>query len=197
MTKFHQSKNTSVNFFKAILLFFLISNLCFAQTKVASQKKEVTALKTSAKKYTIKGTVMKTGSYCGGAQPSKEMMEEASRPYAYSGKIFYLRKGNTNTTKKPAFLSFKTDSAGRFNLKLIPGVYSIIQELQIHELNLKDYEKDKDCLADNECLKKWWKTPYHILIVKDKDIELNFTFHHPCFLPHDNPCLQYTGPLPP
>ena len=147
--------------------------------------------------FTISGKVTQTSSYCGGAAPSPEMLEELARPVIYAGRKFSIRKGSINTLKEPVILSFKSDNKGLFSFQLPPGIYSVILEEQVKELNTAAYQK-QNISADAACLKAWWKKPYYILEVKDKDINtLNFSFHHPCFIPFDIPCLQYTGPYPP
>ena len=66
----------------------------------------------------------------------------------------------------------------------------------IRESNLIEGVDDPG--ADEKCLKAWWAKPYYLLEVKDKDIsDLNFTFHHRCFVPGDIPCINYIGPMPP
>jgi hypothetical protein len=40
----------------------------------------------------VSGEVTQTSSYCGGARPSDEMVQEQNRPKPYGGKKFYIRK---------------------------------------------------------------------------------------------------------
>ncbi|MGZ4049516.1 MAG: carboxypeptidase-like regulatory domain-containing protein, partial [Bacteroidia bacterium] len=148
-------------------------------------------------KRTISGKVTQTRSYCGGAAPSEEMLKDASTPQIYAQKKFYIRKGSLNTTKKGIELSFTSDDNGAFSFQLAPGTYSIIVEEQVNAINVKKYTTS-NLSVDKKCLNDWWKKPYYLLVVTDKNItDLNFNFYHKCFVPDDIPCVEYTGPMPP
>lgn len=145
----------------------------------------------------IKGKVTQTTRYCGGARPTQEMLDQMAIPVPYPNKKFYIRKGSTNDLACKVIKSFSTDSIGLFSIYLEPGTYSIILDEQVRALNLKDY-KFANIVVDDKCLQEWWKKPYYILEVKDKNnVELDFIFNHACFIPKDIPCLTYTGPFPP
>lgn len=179
-----------------ILSFFSLT--LFAQTTKKQTRKDIVTTAVISKKINISGSVMQTSSYCGGAEMPPEMLEEYSKPYPYNGKVFYIRKGKVNTTKEGVVLSFTVNALGKFAFQLPPGTYSMIQEPQLKALNLKNYQISGFTSADADCLKKWWITPYYILEVKDKEISnLNFEFHHPCFVSGDIPCIQYEGTMPP
>lgn len=171
----------------SILVLCIIGNVIYSQT---NKKKTIS--------FNISGKVTQTSTYCGGAEPSEEILAEYSKAKPYNGKTFYVRKGNTNTLKGKIILSFKADENGKFSFQLPPGIYSIIQETQVKEIKTMDYKKNGSLPADPICLKNWWVKPYYILEIKDKDvIDLHFKFHHPCFVSGDIPCIQYTGPMPP
>ncbi len=148
-------------------------------------------------KFTISGKVRHSFAYCGGVEPSEEILANHTKPRPYVGKTFYIRKGKVNNVKAKIVLSFKADTAGNFSFQLPPGIYSIIQEPQVKKLNIKLYKK-QFITAEETCLKTWWEKPYYILEIKDKNITgLDFKFHHPCFISDDIPCLGYNGPMPP
>ncbi|MBA2610493.1 MAG: hypothetical protein H0U95_00885 [Bacteroidetes bacterium] len=171
---------------------FITFILCFVFGITIAQTKS-----NSVKKVTISGTVLHSFSYCGGIEPSPEMMAEFTKLKPYAGKIFYVRKGKTNTTKGKIILSFKADTTGKFSFQLPPGNYSIIQQQQVKKLDITLYKK-QFITADENCLKTWWEKPYHVLEIKDKNIsKIEFKFNHPCFISDDIPCLQYDGPMPP
>lgn len=156
----------------------------------------ITAQTTKKTLITISGKITQTSSYCGGAAPSPEMLEEYETPKPYIGKTLYVRKGNRNNLKEKIILSFKADAKGNFSFQLEPGIYSIIVEEQVKTLTIK--QTNPGVQADTACLKKWWVKPYHLLNVKENNITgLNFNFHHPCFITSDIPCFQYNGPMPP
>jgi hypothetical protein len=169
---------------------------CFACVQMFAQT--VKDKKNGTLKFIVSGKVTQISSYCGGAQPSPEILAGYEAPSPYAGKTFYIRKGKINTTKQPVILSFKADANGKFSIELPPGTYSIIQEPQIKKINPNEYNIEGSISADADCLKKWWEKPYYILEIKEKNITgLHFEFHHPCFISADIPCLQYIGPLPP
>ena len=153
--------------------------------------------KTTRQSYLISGQVTQTSSYCGGARPSQEMLDQIATPVAYPNKKFYIRKGKTNSLNNNFLKSFTTDKDGNFTIRLRKGIYSIILEEQLKEINSADYTSTNQ-QVDTSCIKEWWSKPYSILEVKNKNItQLNFNFHHRCFVTNDIPCLNYVGPMPP
>ena len=149
------------------------------------------------KTFTVTGKVTQTFSYCGGAVPPKQVLDKLKAPVAYPEKKFYIRAGSLNNIENKILESFVTDSSGEFSVQLAPGIYSIILEEQLNRIRISDYVT-KNQKADEECLHEWWSRPYYLLEVKDENInQLNFTFHHVCFVSADIPCLQYTGPALP
>ncbi len=170
-----------------IVFLCIISNVIYSQIN----KKKVAL-------FNISGKVTQTSTYCGGAEPSEEILAEYSKEKPYAGKTFYIRKGNINALNSKIILSFKADENGKFSFQLPPGIYSIIQEAQVKEIKAEDYNKKESLQTDVSCLKNWWFKPYYVLEIKDKDISgLHFKFHHPCFVSGDIPCIQYIGPMPP
>ena len=160
----------------------------------ATDKSKQAKTRSSKKKFKISGTVTQTHSYCGGARPTQEVLEQAATPRIYSGKKFYVIKGDTNTAAHQIVLSFTSDEQGNFSFLLPAGTYSIIQNDQASPLNVKKYITET-ISADDKCLKKWWAKPYYVLQVKKSDIAgLKFEFHQRCFIQGDVPCLQYNGP---
>ena len=181
------------------LLFFIVSLNIHAQTKASRKNKAASVSVPDQKiKFKISGTVNVTTPYCGGAAPSEEIMENSRKPQPYNAKVFYVRKGNINSMKAEIILSFTTNTKGEFVIELPEGTYSIIQKEQTVAFKMKDYKMDKFHIAEESCLKEWWGKPYHVLDIKDKNIEgLIFTFHRQCFVTSDIPCIRYIGPMPP
>jgi len=68
--------------------------LCFSIT-IFSQKKKAS--------FSISGKVTQSSDYCGGVEPSAEMLKQLTKSYAYSGKIFYIKRGKTNALKQKLF----------------------------------------------------------------------------------------------
>jgi hypothetical protein len=184
-----------------ILAFILSTSSLFGQAvKKPVIKPGVQAAKKAVKKgagsFMVSGQVNQIYPRCGGARLSPKQSEEAATPQPYSGKKFYVRKGNTNTTTAPIAASFTSDENGKFSLRLPAGTYSIIVEEQLNTIQAEDYRKD-DISVDETCLKEWWSKPYQLITVKKNIVNLNFTFRKRCFIPSDVPCLKYTGPMPP
>lgn len=146
--------------------------------------------------FTISGLVQQRDSYCQGARPTQQILDQVMAPRPFPDKVFYIRKGKTNTADGEIIQSFTTDKEGLFSIKLPPGTYSIIVEEQLKEIDPKDYEK-KNLKVDAQCLAEWWKKPFYQLEVKGQDIDsLAFLITHPCYTRTDIPCVNYTGPLP-
>jgi hypothetical protein len=190
----------------AALLVFVFMQATFVLSQTAAsfsckEKKKKTHARYhfagSLKEYTVFGKVTQTSPYCGGAKPPKELLDQLATPVAYPNKKFYIRLGKTNNAKASIIKSFTADSAGSFSIRLVPGTYSIILEEQVHKMKASNYTKKYE-LADNKCLQEWWAKPYYLLEVKNKNIEeLNFVFHHRCYLSSDIPCITYIGPVHP
>ncbi len=176
-----------------------LSLICIVLTNCNAVKTVAIAGADQSKKTTrlhIAGTVKQTSQYCGGARPTREMEDKLSTPVPYPGKNFYIRAGKINDLKAEIVKDFTTDQEGNFSFDLPQGVYAIILEEQLHEINAKDY-KNKDCEVDENCLSDWWKKPYYLLEIKDQNIDsLNFIFNHRCFLSTDVPCISYKGVMP-
>jgi hypothetical protein len=145
---------------------------------------------------TITGNVQVVQPYCGGARPTPEIEKNARKPNPFVGKLFYIRKGKTNSIKAKIIDSFIADAQGNFSIKIPKGTYSIIVQEQKNALNIKKYNTQFQ-KADSVCLKKWWSTPYHLLIVKTVNEPLQFMFTNRCYIQSDAPCLYYNGPVHP
>lgn len=151
-------------------------------------------------KYNISGKILQVGSYCGGAAPSEEMLEEMRKPFPYPTKTLHVRKGTANNSKMPILADIHPDKDGNYNIQLPAGTYCVIVDEQVDALDLNQYNQPANAYlnADLECLKDWWSKPYYLLVVKNKDITgLDFSFQRRCFCDSDIPCLNYSGPMPP
>lgn len=190
--------------FIATLIFFLSATSVYCQAKVSKNsqigKTNTVVHRHPAKKSKtclISGLVEQTSSYCGGARPSQQILERLATPTAYPNKIFYIRRGKINCAEAKIITSFTTDSSGKFSISLKPGTYSIIVEDQLNPVDPNKYVNENQ-QVDWQCLDEWWTKPYYLLVVKNKNInDLNFVFHHRCFITSDIPCITYKGPLPP
>jgi hypothetical protein len=172
-----------------IVFFFSISICTFAQKTGGVKPVRVT----------VKGKLMQTNSYCGGVEPSQEVLDNIQKPVPYPDKVFYVRKGKVNSTKAEVITSFTTDVNGEFSFQITPGTYSIIQAKQLKALKSSELtSKDKTRVVDAKCMKEWWAKPYYLLEVKTENITIpEWSIHHPCFVQGDIPCISYDGPMPP
>ncbi len=173
----------------SFIIFFFFISVCFYAQKTGGIKPP---------RVTVKGKLMQTNSYCGGVEPSAEMLAEIQKPIPYANKVFYVRKGKVNSTKAEVITSFTTDANGEFSFVITPGSYSIIQAKQLKALKSSDLKSKDNQVVDAKCMKAWWTKPYYLLEVKTENITLpEWSIHHPCFVSGDIPCISYNGPMPP
>jgi hypothetical protein len=186
---------------KQLCSFLLIafSFLSFSQKKKYPVRDTGIKIQSNKTKlFKVSGQVMQTSSYCGGAAPTEEMMRQNEIPKPFVGKRFYLKKGKENDAKQQAVLTFTTDEKGEFEFNVAPGIYCFLLEPQMKNLSVKEYNVKGFLTADAACLTKWWKQPYFLLVVKNKDVDgIKFNFHMRCFVSEDLPCVDYVGEMPP
>ncbi len=191
-TKFHIFPQKILLRKWCILLLLSAGSLSSCHTSKASAGHEVPGIT-----YTVNGSVTQTSSYCGGANPPRELLRQLAIPIPYPNKTFYIKAGTVNDLTMPVITSFTTDSIGNFSIHLPAGTYAIVLKEQLAQLNAADYETDTQ-VVDKDCLADWWKKPYYLLQVKQQDVSsLNFVFHHRCYITSDIPCIRYHGPLAP
>ena len=73
----------------------------------------------------ISGRVLQTSSYCGGAAPPPELLQELATPKPLANKTLYIKNGTANSNSPS--LPFTSDSEGRFTLALSAGAYCIVE----------------------------------------------------------------------
>ncbi len=148
------------------------------------------------------GRYTESSTYCGGAAPRPELLDELSKPKPIASKRLYIKKGTVNNTKDKNYIQVKTDSFGIITALLKPGQYYIIGDNkltnQYYQLILKKYAApSKNYKAVNKaCLKKWLLEPLMRFEVKANTSDttaINVTVLCPWQL---QPCVDYTGPFP-
>jgi hypothetical protein len=77
---------------------------------------------------TIVGLIENNQSYCGGAAPPQELLDELAIFHASANQTFYIRKGNFNTPFTPVYKTFTTDALGNYSVQLPAGNYAVISE---------------------------------------------------------------------
>lgn len=154
-------------------------------------KKEVPVLKVS-------GKVTKSGSYCGGAFPSEETLQNAQAVIPLNGFMVYVKKGSENKLSSPVLDSASTNSDGDYSFKLPKGEYVLLRKNQLDKSVFETYSASSQLQVDVECLEAWWKKGLATITIENENIDsLNFHFRKRCFVPDYMPCLRYTGPHPP
>lgn len=147
--------------------------------------------------FTLKGKIVLVDSYCGGAAPSRELLEEIRRPKPYLEKYFFLKRGDANSAKNPVIDVIIVDSLGNFSLELKQGVYCFIQDFQTKPLQLGNYKTSGNFqFQGDECMRKYWADCYLTIDLKQNINDLIITVYKKCFS-DGNPCMIYTGPMPP
>src|SRR5687768_11984069 len=104
----------------------------------SGRKKETSAA------HSFSGLVTQTSSYCGGARPSEEILEEYNKPKPYIGKVLHVREGKDNVSGGKVVLRIVTNDSGYFSGSLPPGSYCIVQEEQLKPLDISSIAEGKD-----------------------------------------------------
>ena len=186
------------------LSLFLVLNEAHAQQKKKPVKKKYAKSKKSKKKpaivlptFTLSGQILMVETYCGGAAPSRELLEEIRKPKPCIEKYFFLKKGDANSAKNPVIDVIKVDSSGKFSYQLKQGTYCIIQDFQTKPIQLENYKSSSNFeYQGDDCMRKYWADCYQTIEMKDNINDLIITVYKKCF-GDGNPCMMYTGPMPP
>lgn len=153
-------------------------------------------------KYEVKITVTYTQSYCGGARPSDDMMQELNTPKPLSGKKLFVKKGKENSANATIIKEVVTDDEGKINLKLEPGFYCVVDENKKDRKKIDEwiklYEKETTYYEaiNKACLEKWFKSADLVIEVQKSGNNFTINYHEPCSW-HAIPCANYKGPYPP
>ena len=116
-------------------------------------------------------TVKYTNTYCGGAAPTPEILEQLETPQALTlTQLLFIPKEGNN--KKAIFAT--TDSTGLVNVKLLPGTYSVKMS--------KKFNKTLGLNYNPTCKKMLYRVWQTIEIKKDQN-STTITLHFSC-----NPC---------
>jgi hypothetical protein len=133
--------------------------------------------------------ITKTTPYCGGANPSEEILEEAQQKKIPYGEKFYIIKGSCNVAGRKIVDSLMMDASGKGFSMLKPGCYSIINDFGHNKIDVDT------SLYDMDCLEKLWKTPlFKFEVIKGKSESFSFNIDEPC--PYNKPCLKVILPYP-
>lgn len=189
-------KNKNIDLFLNKKYFFLSFLMVSISIGCYSSKIAVNTATEEKKSIVISGKVEQLFDYCGGARPTKRILDELSIPKPFAEKTFYVKEGTSNSIEGKVITSFTSKADGSFSFQLPKGTYSILVSEQLHSIKASDFE-NKDIRVDEQCLQKWWKTPYYILEVKDQNTsDLYFLIKHQCYINYDIPCMTFTGIRP-
>lgn len=146
------------------------------------------------KTYMIYGHVTQSSDWCGGMAPGPEFDEEQRNPPPYIGLKLYIKCGGVNRESSKIYKTVITDSAGNFKLKLPAGNYIIMQAEKLKKPTIpKDDQYSK---WDSACIIRYWQNGDYKLNVNDKsNKKISFDIRQHC--DWNQPCLNYSGPLPP
>lgn len=107
-------------------------------------------------KVTVKGKVMYTFAYKGGARPSPELLEACCQPRPMFNATLYLKKNYYS----PLQYVIKTDDEGNFKKRLRPGLYKVFLKNEIDEARAAELSSGK--IDQNNA---WITEPYYVIKV--------------------------------
>lgn len=166
----------------------LAISLCLSSLMCATTKQRAVA------KFKISGVVMQTMSYCGGAPPTREVLDSFNTPKAMPFKKLFIKPGISNKEETPFIDSIITDENGRFSLDLPEGNYCVVEEWKSRHFQLP--LKNEQETVDSACFRNLYNSCDYQVKVSEKNIDnIKIIFHRPCV--YNQPCRSYHGPLPP
>ena len=177
-----------------IYLFFilLIPNLFFSQKRINK----------SSHFSIVKGVVNQTSSYCGGARPPDDLLEELAKPKPLTNYKLYIKKNTPSIIDAIIMDSVITDKNGRFNIRLKKGNYVFIdsnykdrnQFNQLVKFILDDQENYSQ--LDSNCLLNRFNLPLISFKINQRTHHLKpIIIHRNCDY-NKIPCVNYKGALP-
>ena len=172
---------------KKVLLLLAAPLVCLAMIPSQSRPDDVK----------VDGSVVMHKPYCGGMAPTPEMARGVLKPMPNTN--FFIRKGDGNHAKSRIAASFTTDDEGNFSVNLKPGQYSVMHGdklLSLEEFKKKNGPKGAHYKAvKSPCFAEWHQRADFLLNVR-ADTTVTLRYSSRCF-EGMNPCIRYTGPLPP
>jgi hypothetical protein len=169
-------------------IFLLSISLCISSWICTPRKKKVKP------KYTVTGSIMETRSYCGGAEPSPELLAICNTPHGISMGKLYVKKGSFNKERADILDSICADKNGNFSINLPSGTYCLVEDWKAIPFDLPLNSEIQT--VDSLCYRNSYDACDYQLTVSDKNIDsVKVVFHRTCAW--NKPCIQYHGPLPP
>jgi len=172
----------------ALFIFLLSLSLCISSWVCSPKKKK------EKQKFQVTGSIMETKSYCGGAQPSPEIMANLNKPSPIPFAKLFVKKGTENKEKAEVIEIITADSIGNFSISLPAGNYCVVEEWKTKKFELP--ENTEFQTVDSACYRNLYNNCDYQLLITDKNIDnIKIVFHRNC--PWGQPCISYHGPLPP
>lgn len=144
---------------------------------------------------------MVSGNYCGGAAPSREMMEEVRRPKPKVGmRVIAHPTGNYKTDTDLEEWVGQTDGDGYWELKLYPGEYCLKVGAKADTNPIVPESKPGWVVVDADCYTQWLGTcdlTFRVDTEGNVDGSLDILLYDKCFVEGYDPCSVYMGPKPP
>ena len=168
-----------------------------------SASKEVNFSDKETKTFDVTIEATTTQAYCGGAQPTEEILDELNTPVPAPNVSIYLRKGTINDINKPVDYKLSTNDSGRVETQLPAGTYSVVFENKKNQAGYDDLiekygkETTKQTAIDTTCLKKHFSQPNGILEVAEKGTNKLIVNRRKRCQWTKIPCSNYKGQLPP
>lgn len=134
--------------------------------------------------YAVSGRILVSVQYCGGVQPSPEMLEEAQRHHARSGVKVYLRPGTKNSESDSIVASAVSDRKGNFTFRVKPGTYCVLIEEQALPpvFDPKRYAPGME-MNNKKAYRTWWETPQAVVTITSEHVSAgDLKFHQNCMV---------------
>ncbi|MBN1771451.1 MAG: hypothetical protein JXB32_09330 [Deltaproteobacteria bacterium] len=146
------------------------------------------------------GRVWWTRSYCGGARPPDELLEELARPVPRDHTQFVVRPGTVHDPRQPVTTRVSTDAEGRFSFAAAAGDYCLVTVDKHDFLGPQGDPAAGEAIpvpifgsGVAECMDRWARTCDGVVrIAAEPTPATEFTLHEGC---SENPCLP-TPPRP-
>lgn len=163
---------------------------------VKQHKTVVKPIKKPGEKYNFIYQITRYYPHCGGITPTEE---QRNRNSPERGTFILV---NLDTKEKS---TFTTDSLGRSKFYLKPAHYIIKEKFKdttfkaFYKQYFQKTNKESAIVSKGKaCYKNWWKTALVEFQIQDttKVLSLQSRVSDACFT-GKNPCLSFTGPMPP
>jgi len=179
------------------LFVFLIFGLSLVHAQAKKSKKRVSSV-------AVNGSITQTSNWCGGARPTEEMEREFRTPKPFDNCTLYVRK-DSNQLTKPILHTLTTDARGKFQLRLSPGKYVVVDILKkndsVYQSTIHKYKEATQTTGpiDISCYNNFVALPdFTIIVPKNatKSVNVSHNYHQHCNW-SGAPCVEFRGPYPP